>query len=139
MNLASRIVIQRTNAAFLLVASAMGFANDIRGVFLGEGPVGTIVRAAPHSGIGFIEAHGLAFIIGSLLLLNAPERRWHLTAAATHLLLGASNIACWPIFAAADMMMVGYVTTALHIVFFGLQSRAAMWSKYPAVAYARVT
>ena len=126
MNLATRTVIQKANAWFLLVAGGLGFANDIRGVFFGEGPVATVVKLAPHTGIGFIEAHGLAFIIGALLLLSAPERRWHLAAAATHLLLGASNISCWPFFAAADAMMVGYVSTALHIVFFALQSAAAV-------------
>ena len=125
MNMTTRHFIQRSNAWFLLVASAMGFANDIRGVFFGAGPVGNVVRMAPHSGIGFIEAHGLAFILGCLLYANAPSRMWHATAAGIHLVLGASNLACWPIFAAADMLVVGYVTTALHGVFFVVQSHAA--------------
>jgi hypothetical protein len=125
MNAAARQLVQRGNAWFLLVASAMGFANDIRGVFFGAGPIGDVVRMAPHSGIGFIEAHGLAFILGALLFANAPSRMWHATAAGIHLLLGASNLACWPIFAAADMLTVGYVTTALHALFFVLQSLAA--------------
>jgi hypothetical protein len=125
MDASQRHLVQRGNAWFLLVASGLGFANDIRGVFFGEGPVAKVVHMAPHSGIGFIEAHGLAFILGALLYGNAPSRMWHATGAGIHLLLGASNLACWPLFAAADMLVVGYVTTALHGVFFVLQSLAA--------------
>jgi len=122
MNASIRQLVQRGDAWFLLVASGLGFANDIRGVFFGAGPVGKVVQMAPHSGIGFIEAHGLAFILGALLYCNAPSRAWHATGAGIHFLLGASNLACWPLFAAADMLVVGYVTTALHGVFFVLQS-----------------
>lgn len=123
---AIRRMILRANAIFLLAASAGGFASDIRGIFLGLGPVARLVADAPHAGIGFIEAHGLAFILGILLWRAEPSRAWHLTAAAIHLLLGISNVVFWQIFSAADMMTVGYVTTALHALFVTLQLSAAI-------------
>lgn len=126
MTIAIRHIILRANAAFLLAASVGGFASDVRGIFLGLGPVARVVAEAPHAGIGFIEAHGLAFILGILMWRAEPSRAWHLTAAAIHALLGSSNLIFWQIFIAADMMMVGYVTTTLHGLFVVLQISAAI-------------
>ena len=120
-----RRAILRANALFLLLAGASGFANDVRGAFFGSGPVASVIAAAPHAAIGFIEAHGLAVIIGLLLWRAEPTRAWHLTAAAVHVLLGTANLVFWPIFTAADMLLVGYVTTLLHGLFAGLQLLAA--------------
>jgi len=77
-----RQTLLRANAAFLLAASAGGFCSDVLGIFFGLGPVAKIVAAAPYSGLGFIEAHGLAFLIGLQLWRAEPSRAWHLTAAA---------------------------------------------------------
>jgi hypothetical protein len=120
-----RIVLLRANAVFLLAASASGMINDLIGAFLLRGPVGLVVEKAPHAAIGLVEAHGLAFIIGVLLWRAESLRFWHVTAVAVHVLLGTSNLVFWPVFAFADMMMVGYVTTALHGLFAVLQSAAA--------------
>jgi hypothetical protein len=117
--------VQRANAAFLLIAGGAGFVSDLRGAFLGQGPMGQVVRLAPDAAIGFVEAHGLAFILGLLLATQAPARLWHLTAAGIHLLLGASNIVFWNLFVATDMLWMGIVTTSLHAAFFVLQSLAA--------------
>jgi hypothetical protein len=121
-----RKLILRANAIFLLIAAAGGFVSDLRGAFLLQGPVGRVVEAAPHAAIGFVEAHGLAFIIGVLLWRAQPDRMWHITAMAVHVLLGASNLVFWPIFGFADMMAVGYITTALHGLFALLQLCAAL-------------
>ena len=126
MTIAIRRVILRANAAFLLAASAGGFAGDVRGIFLGLGPIARVVADAPYAGIGFIEAHGLAFILGILMWRAEPSRAWHLTAAAIHLLLGTANLIFWQFFIASDMLMVGYVTTALHGLFIVLQIAAAV-------------
>jgi hypothetical protein len=115
----------RANAVFLLVASNAGLVIDIAGSFFGKGPEAAILQSAPGAGIGFIEAHGLALIIGVLLWRAAPVRSWHLTAAAVHLLLGIANLAFWPFFGAADVLAVGYITTALHGTFVVLQLIAA--------------
>jgi hypothetical protein len=113
------------NAIFLLAAAAAGFASDVLGIFYARGPVASVVASAPHAGIGFIEAHGLAFIIGILLWRAEPVRAWHLTAAAVHILLGSANLVFWQIFIAGDILVVGYVTTLLHGLFAILQLVAA--------------
>ena len=126
MTIAIRHVILRANAAFLLAASTGGLVSDVRGIFLGLGPIAGVVAEAPHAGIGFIEAHGLAFILGILMWRAEPSRAWHLTAAAIHALLGSANVIFWQFFIAADMLTVGYVTTILHGLFVVLQMSAAI-------------
>jgi hypothetical protein len=120
-----RQVLLRANAVFLLVAATAGFWTDVLGIFFSAGAQARIIGSAPYAGIGFIEAHGLAFIIGVLLWRAAPERSWHLTAAAVHVLLGTANLVFWPIFTAADALWAGYVTTSLHWLFVVLQLSAA--------------
>jgi hypothetical protein len=51
--------------------------------------------------MGLVEANGLA-VIGVLLWRAQPLRSWHLTGAAVHVLLGASNLVFWQIFVAAN-------------------------------------
>lgn len=112
--------------AILLVASTGGLIADLAGAFAGVGPQKNVLGAAPYAAIGFVEAHGLAFIIGVLLWRAEPLRAWHLTAAAVHVLLGTSNLVFWGIFVVSDMLAMGYVTTALHGLFTGLQLFAAI-------------
>ena len=50
---------------------------------------------APHAAIGFVEAHGLAFILAVLLCQAPPIRYAHLTASAVMALLGVSNLVFW--------------------------------------------
>jgi hypothetical protein len=126
MSPVNRRLILRANAVFLLAASAGGMYTDILGAFFQRGHVAPVLANAPHAAIGFVEAHGLAFIIGVLLWRAEPLRSWHLAAAAVHALLGTANLMFWQIFVAADMLPVGYVTTALHGTFFVLQSLAAI-------------
>jgi hypothetical protein len=129
LSLPFRKLLLRANAVFLLAASAGGMINDLTGAFLLRGPVGLVVEKAPHAAIGFVEAHGLAFIIGVLLWRAEPARLWHGTAAAVHVLLGVSNVVFWPLFGFAGMLGVGYVTTALHVLFAVLQ--LASWNASP--------
>jgi hypothetical protein len=119
----NRLVL-RADAAFLLAASAGGFVSDLVGAFLAKGPVAPILGSAPHAAIGFVEAHGLAFILGVLLWRAVPSRGWHATAAAIHALLSTANLVFWRAFVAGDMLAVGYITTALHILFVILQLAA---------------
>ena len=120
-----RQLVLRANALYLGIAATGGLITDVRGIFLEHGPVGRVVAAAPHAGIGFVEAHGLALIIGVLLWRAVPSRAWHLTAAAVHLLLGTANLMFWQIFSAADTLATGYITTLLHWLFVVLQLYAA--------------
>jgi len=125
MTPAMRTAILRANAIFLLVASAGGFTSDLVGAFLARGPMAPILAKAPHAAIGFVEAHGLAFILGVLMWRAAASRAWHITAAAIHVLLGTANLVFWQLFIAGDMLAVGYITTALHWLFVALQLTAA--------------
>jgi hypothetical protein len=120
------LLILRANAIYLTVAAAGGLRGDILGIFFGKGPVARVVDLAPFSGIGFVEAHGLALILGILLWRAAPARAWHLTAAAIHVLLGTANLVFWQIFLSADMLALGYVTTTLHWFFVVAEVAAAV-------------
>ncbi|WP_189342029.1 MULTISPECIES: hypothetical protein [unclassified Mesorhizobium] len=107
----------RFNAGFLMLASAGGLFTDIAGSFFGRGPEAILLGDAPGTGIGFIEAHGLALIIGVTLWRIAYSRNWHAFLAAVHVLLGTANLLFWQFFIAADVLVVGYVTTAAHFLF----------------------
>ena len=113
------------DAIFLLLASTGGMIADLAGAFADIGPQRNVLGPAPHAAIGFVEAHGLAFIIGVLLWRAEPLRSWHLTAAAVHVLLGISNLVFWQMFIAADMLAMGWVTTVLHWLVVALQLGAA--------------
>ena len=113
------------DAIFLLVASTGGMIADLAGAFAGVGPQRGVLGPAPYAAIGFVEAHGLAFVIGVLLWRAEPARSWHLAAAAVHVLLGTSNLVFWQIFVATDMLAMGWGTTTLHWLFVALQLAAA--------------
>jgi hypothetical protein len=128
MSSTPRTILLRADAVFLLVAASAGLVVDIAGSFFGMGVETAILNNSPGAGIGFIEAHGLALIIGVLLWRAAPLRSWHLTAAAVHLLLGSANLAFWQFFIEIDAVAMGYVTTLLHGTFAPLQLAAALVS-----------
>ncbi len=46
---------------------------------------------------------------------------------SVHLLLGAANLVFWPSFLRLDVLMIGVVTTALHLIFIGAQA-ACLWA-----------
>jgi len=125
----TRKLLFRANAIYLMAAAAGGLWSDILGVFFARGHVAPVIASAPYAAIGFVEAHGLAFIIGVLLWRAEPLRSWHITAAAVHVLLGTANLVFWQLFVAADMLAVGYITTSLHWLFVALQLSAAVAPK----------
>jgi hypothetical protein len=126
MTAPARRLILRANALYIGLAGLAGMLFDIRGVLYGLGPQGRLLAQAPHAGIAFIEAHGLAVILAVLLWRAAPARSWHLTALAMEVLLGTSNLAFWDMFVATDALVVGYLTTGLHWMFVVLQAVAAV-------------
>lgn len=121
-----RQLILRANALYIGVAGFAGVIFDIRGVLYGLGPQGRALAAAPHAGIGFVEAHGLAVILAVVLWRSKPERSAHLTALAIAALLGTANLAFWQTFIAMDALVMGYVTTALHWTFVALNLAAVV-------------
>lgn len=130
MNTALRQRLLRINAIVLGGFGVFGLAVlDIPGACCQIGALGPVIRDAPSSAIGFIEAHGLAIIIAALLFRasqRVPDRSWHLTAAATHLLLGTANIVFWDIFDVGDVVWLGVMVTVMHFVFTTAETVAAL-------------
>jgi hypothetical protein len=110
----------RFNGLFLVIASAGGFCMDVAGSFFGRGVEVAILNDAPGAGIGLLEAHGLAFILGLNLFWAEPKRSWHLTACGIHLLLGTANLAFWDFFIVSNTLAMGFLTTAFHWMFVAL-------------------
>src|SRR3712207_9561753 len=116
-----------THGGFLAIAGSLGLLADVMGHFFGVGPMAEMF-GSPHT-IGGFEAHGLAFILGVLLLRAAKladRRSWHALGLSVHLLLGVANLMFWSSFLQLDVLMIGVVTTALHIIFVGAQA-ACLW------------
>jgi uncharacterized membrane protein len=66
-----------------------------------------------------VEAHGLAFIIGVLLVTVAARdgrRFWHVLAAAVHTLLGTANVLFWNSFVVFGMVPMCIAATVVHFV-----------------------
>src|SRR5262245_51496629 len=127
MTSATRRVILRANAVYLGLGAVGGFFFlDLPGIVSNVGPGGRVLANAPHAAIGFVEAHGLAFILSVLLWRAEPARSWHVTGATIGLLLGTCNLIFWQIFVDGEALAMGYVTTGLHWIFAVVQSWVAM-------------
>lgn len=108
----------RLDGIFLALAGGAALLADTVGHFFGIGPLAA-TRGSPHT-IGAFEAHGLAVILAVLLLRAAglaDRRLWHRVGLSTHLLLGSANLLFWSSFVQQGVVIVGIVTTALHIAF----------------------
>ena len=121
-----RRVVLRANAVYLGVASFGGLVMwDVPAIFFGTGTEARVIGAARYAGLGFLEAHGLALILSVLWWRAMPSRTWHMTAAFAELLLGTANLVFWEIFTVADVIAVGYASSALHLLFAALNLAAA--------------
>lgn len=92
---------------------------ELLAYYAGVGPYGYVFEESPYT-IGWVEAHGLAFIIGVLLLTVAARdgrRFWHGLAAAVHTLLGTANLVFWDSFVVFGMVPMGIAATVVHFVF----------------------
>ncbi len=117
-----------THGGFLAIAGSLGLLADTTGHFFGVGPMAEMF-GSPYT-IGGFEAHDLAIILGVLLFRAAKladRRSWHALGLSVHLLLGAANLVFWSSFLRLDVLMIGVVTTALHIIFIGAQA-ACLWA-----------
>src|SRR5262245_30181547 len=79
----ARSTLMRANGAFLALVGGAQMIFELLSHFGGIGPLGRIF-AGSHYTIGWLEAHGLAFMIGLLLIGVAaadPKRFWHGFAA----------------------------------------------------------
>src|SRR6476469_6304264 len=108
MNAARRRLLL-ANGAFPVVVGGVQVAFELLAYYAGIGPYGYLFEDSPYA-IGWVEAHGLAFIIGVLLLTVAARdlrRFWHVLAAAVHTLLGTANLVFWNSFIVFGMVPMG--------------------------------
>ncbi len=87
------------NGVFLVVVGGVQVVFELLAYYAGAGPHGYIFDESPYA-VGWVEAHGLAFIIGVLLLAVAVadlRRFWHALAGATvvHFVFVAAHIAAF--------------------------------------------
>ena len=94
-------------------------AFEISAYTTGGGPFGTAFQGSPYV-IGFVEAHGLACIIGVVLLTvatNDGRRFWHAFALSVHLLLAIANVTFWSSFSFFHVVPLGIAATLAHVLF----------------------
>jgi len=113
----------RANGTFLMLVGGTAMIFELLSHYFGVGPWGRTFADSPYT-IGFLEAHGLACLIGVLLFSLAasePKRAWHGFAACVHLLLGAANLLFWHSFVTWGLVPMGVVATAFHGLFLVVQ------------------
>src|SRR5262245_19298897 len=113
----ARRLIPRAHAFFIGTAGLVGMVFDFRGAFFGLGPQGQVLAKVPDAAIGFVEAHGLAFILAVILWRAQPSRSLSFVGLAIGLLLGTCNLIFWQLFVTTNALAMGYVTTILHWLF----------------------
>ena len=106
------------DGAFLLVAGLAALAADLVGYFSGVGPFAAL--AGQPLSVGAVEAHGLAALVGFLLLTTPPSDRWrwHAVAAGVHLFFGICNLLSWEVYSVMGATPAGIVSTVVHAVLF---------------------
>ena len=115
----ARKTLMRANGAFLALVGGTQVIFELLSHFFGVGPWGRIF-AGSHYTIGFLEAHGLAFLIGLLLIgvaASDQKRYWHGFAACIHLLLGGANLLFWSSFVYWGLVPMGAIATVFHGLF----------------------
>jgi hypothetical protein len=115
----ARQTLMRANGAFLALVGGPQMSFELLSYYAGNGPLGQIF-AGSHYTIGWVEAHGLAFLIGLLLIFGAsadPKRFWHAFATCVHLLLGGANLLFWQSFVFWERVPMGIGATAIHGLF----------------------
>jgi hypothetical protein len=104
------------NGVFLVVAGGVQVVLELVGYYAGAGPYGDKFADSPYV-VGWVEAHGLAVIIGVLLLTVAARdgrRFWHVLAAAVHAFLGIANLVFFQGFIAWGLVPAGVAATVVH-------------------------
>lgn len=122
----------RQNSTLLLIngivlgaVAVLQFGFDFAGYWLGVGPTGPALHGNLDA-IGYAEAHGLAAILALLLIIRRHDGfvGWHAVAAGLHFLLGVCNLIFWPLFVTWGLVPMGIGATAMHVIFFVLESWA---------------
>jgi hypothetical protein len=130
----ARRILLTADGVFLAVIGSVQVLLEVVAYYGGAVPYGELFERSPDL-IGWLEAHGMAFLIGVLLLAvarNDLRRFWHVFAAAVHVLLGGANIVFWDSFLAFGMVPMGVAATVVHVVFVMLHAAALLSRARPA-------
>jgi len=119
-----RRLVMIVDGGFFAVVGTAQMSMELLGHHLGAGPFGRVFEQSPYS-IGWVEAHGLAALIGVLFLVAGGRdgrRYWHGFALSVHVLLGAANLMFWSSFVTFGTVPVGVLATIAHLGFVIAQS-----------------
>jgi hypothetical protein len=114
----SRRILLLINGGVLAVVGAAQVILELLSYYAGDGIYGPLFHNSPYV-VGWVEAHGLAALIGIVFLAVAAYdggRRWHIVALCVHLLLATANIVFWSGFRAFGMVGAGIVATTGHLL-----------------------
>jgi hypothetical protein len=127
-----RSLIVRLDGLFLVLAGSAALLTETVAHFFSLGPQRAVFGNQSWATIGFFEAHGLAIIIGVILvrLANSPGVSGNTLGAIVHLLLGGANILFWTatVIPTHQEAIIAPIT-AVHLLFVVIQaSYAVNWS-----------
>ena len=115
----ARRILLWINGAFLVIVGGIQVTFELLAHYADAGPYAGIFTDSPYT-IGWVENHGLALLIGILVLAVATRdgrRWWHVFLLAVHVLLGTANLVFWDSFQVFDKVGMGVVATAAHAGF----------------------
>ena len=110
--------ILRFHGIFLICLGGIAFANSLLGFQFSIGPF-SFLSQNELAAVGFIEAYGLACILGFFLFLAGAKSyhfAWHLVAALIHLFLLAVNISFWHLYEPLGLQLPGILATGIHFL-----------------------
>jgi hypothetical protein len=115
----ARRTLMIVNGCFLAAVGAVQVVFELLSYFRSGGPYRAIFHKSSYT-VGWVEAHGLAVLVGLLFLAVAARdgrRFWHVFAMAVHLLLGTANIVFWHGFTEFGVLPPGIAATIAHGAF----------------------
>lgn len=131
----ARRLLLRVNGGFLAAVGALQVTFELVSHYTGEGIYGDIFEGSGYT-IGWVENHGLALVIGLILITIAarePRRLWHAYALAVHVFLGGANLVFWDAFVGFDTTVAGVLATIAHALFAGAHTVALIVSRRPSL------
>ncbi len=118
-NRSSLRLVMLVDGGFLALVGTVQMTLELVGHHVGTGPFGRVFEHSPYT-IGWVEAHGLAALVGVLFLVAGgrdAQPHWHGFALAIHLLLGGANLMFWSSFVTFGTVPLGMLATAVHLGF----------------------
>ena len=106
------------DGGFLLLAGVTQVTLELVAHHLGRDPLGDTFVGSPYT-IGWVEAHGLAGLIGLgfVIMGGRDGRRFWRGAALARVLLGTANVVFWSSFVAFGTRPLGMAATVVHLAF----------------------